>query len=406
MPNVAWPFGAFGKPKPPRPQPQNLLPLGPPDPTDPDGNLVHWTLPPEQVIPPAFGPDEDPLFFRANFGALAIPGNYKWDGDGQDGLPSGGFTFIDGPYQGLHVPFVGGANSTPANVFMCGMTPQYPAEVQTVLITEYIKQGNRHFLTSADPYSWQMRENNFPCTTDTLLNFYGLLRDWGLRVVGWRGDPREDSISLDDLVASGLMDFFINGKEVDSIMTGDEYEVSLETAVRRCKGIPVGAHFTAGDDTPTGRRGCYPIGDRRDTYVNDWSKYNGLVHLMAQFYPYDTMGHMGAMAYYARRHVNLGANGGGDAARGPGAPDSRVIAFEQGQTAVLYGICGNVVVNGQTLRSYREWLPLYNNDLAQAMAAYERARAWSLLCETRNDPRVKPISGYGDGGGKPNGDPI
>ena len=358
-----------------------LPPFDPPD----GENQIHITLPPEQVIPPAFGPGEDPLWMRMNFGNMVIPGDYKWDGSGQNGLPSTGITMTSGPYKGLYVPFLVGANSTPPNAMMSGMTHLYPREVQDAILTEHAKANMRHFLVPGDVQEWNQVENGYIATAAKLVAWYDHLHDWGFRVVGWRGDPRDERIPIEALL--GSIDWYIHGKEVDSIMTSEDYEASLRVIDAKVKGkIPIGVHFTAGAPP---RSECYPLGFPRDTFLNNWSPYDGRVHLMLQMDPDDTAAHMSAMAYYARVHVNCG---GGDGGSGPGAPHSRVVFFESRQTAELYGRCGV------------QWLSRYNNDLAITQNAYARLTSWENICATRNDPRVLPMSGFGDDCSYPNGD--
>ena len=59
-------------------------------------------------------------------------------------------------------------------------------------------------------------------------------------------------------------------------------------------GIPIGAHFTAN----------YPVDFPRDTFLTNWSQYDGRVHLMWQANPADSAGKQAAMLYYAPERVN------------------------------------------------------------------------------------------------------
>ncbi len=215
-----------------------------------------------------------------------------------------------------------------------------------------------------------MPESGFTATPANILAWCRYLRSWGFRVVFWQGDA---SLGLDPILQTaldaGVVSFYIHGKEVDSFFTSEAYEISLQQMDQHMGGrLPIGVHFTASDMPPNGRGFGYPIGFPRDTFLNDWSPYNGRVHLMQQLCVDAPAGLQGASMAYARRWINLGEAGGVDGARGPGAPDSRVIAFEIMSTAQLYGRCNE---------------------------AYGCLRTWELLCGTRDDLRWLPVSGGG-----------
>lgn len=228
---------------------------------------------------------------------------------------------------------------------------------------------------SVDP--WNAAENGFAYSPQSMLDWCRYVASWGFRIVLWQGGwpPFGASDTLKLFLDAGLPNFYIHGKEVDSQpgSTSEEYEASLQALDGYVGGrIPIGVHFSADADRQMG----YPIGFPRETYLNDWSIYDGRVHLCNQQWPYAEAGRQGASTYYARLHVNCGI---GDAAKGPGAPNSRVIAFETMATAQLYGQCDE---------------------------GYGNLRDWELLCGTRDDPRARPVSGFGNGGRYPSGAPI
>lgn len=306
---------------------------------------VHTVLPPEQVIPPHF---TDPAFMRADFNGVTLDLN-RWNAQ--------------------PLPFLVGANSTPLAMLMTPMGILYPRYWQDAMLTEHAERGYDDFVIADD--GWNMAENGFTPTPANLLAWAQYVKSWGFRVVLWRGDPRVGMNGVfHALVDAGGVDFYIHGKEVDSSMTSEAYEASLQELDRYIGGrIPIGVHFTADGDRQMG----YPIGFPRDTFLNDWSPYDGRVHLMQQLDVNASAGLQGASMYYARQHVNAGI---GDAARGPGAPNSRVIAFEIMATGQLYGKCNE---------------------------EYGCLRSWELLSGTRNNPKVRPVSGFANGCRRPDG---
>jgi hypothetical protein len=340
-----------------RPQPVSHAAIAPPfDPSDGDG-IVHTTLPPEQVIPPHF---TDPLFMRADFNGVTIDLS-RWN----PGAPE-------------PLPFLSGANSTPLAMLMTPMLIMYPDYWQDADLTEHAERGYDDFVTA--PNGWNMPENGFPENSlDKLLPWHKKLKAWGFRTVYWQGNYREGLTSVfEALLDAGVIDFFIYGKEVDTMPggTSEEFEAALHNVNDYLGGrIPIGVHFSADGDRHMG----YPIGWTRDTYLNDWSPFNGRVHLMQQMSVEASAGKQGASMYYARRWINLGAKGGVDGAKGPGAPDSRCIAFETMAIAQLYGKCDE---------------------------SYGNLRNWEMLCGVRDNPACLPVSGYGNGCRYPNGDPL
>ncbi len=318
----------------------------------------------------------DPKYMRADFSGVCIEGEYE-----PKTIQHGGVTMITGRWAGLFIPFIDGANTTPANMLMSPMLIMYPADVQAAYLTEYAERRYDDVIIDCEPWA-APREYSI----DEIKAFAKFLRDdWGFRVVLWRGDPhRGVDAMLRGLVEDGLISFYVHGEEVDGKMTSEEYEASLRVVDAYIAArIPIGAHFTC-----NGERGMgYPIGMPRETFLNDWSEFNGRVHLCLQlagdvtpemraFYGWGDdvklvpAGLQGASIYYARRMVNLGEHGGPDGAKGPGAPDSVVILFECMATAKLYGRCSEL---------------------------YARLRSYEGLCGTRDNPKVRPVSGCADG---------
>lgn len=317
--------------------------LPPFDPND-SGGIVHTTLPPEQFIPAHFA---DPTFMRADFNGVTLDTN-RWGGN---------------------PPFLPGANSTPLAMLMTPMLVLYPRHWQDACLTEHAERGYDDLIVDCEPW------NGPAYSPADMLAWCRYVQSWGFRVVLWRGDPtRGIDPMLDTLMQAGAVNFYVHGEEVDRKVTAEQYAASLNQIDQYVGGrIPIGVHFTCDGDRKMG----YPLGFPRDTFLNDWSPYDGRVHLCLQLEGESApAGLQGAAMYYARQHVNAGI---GDAARGPGAPNSRVIAFETMATKQLYGRCDE---------------------------AYGCLRSWELLCGTRLDSRVRPVSGSGNGIRYPNGDPL
>lgn len=332
-----------------RPTPHPHVPIGPPfDPSD-DYGQVHTDLPPEQIIPPHF---TDPAWMRADFNGMTLDLT-RW---------------------GTDLPFLSGANSTPLAMLMTPMLALYPRKWQDACLTEHAERGYDDFVIAL-PQPWNAEENGRSLSTQDTIEWLSYVKSWGFRIVGWRsGRPPaqvEDLTKI--LLDSNLLDWFINGKEVDQQMIAEDFEESLRAIDTYIGGrIPIGAHFSADPMPPNGRGMGYPIGFPRDTFMTSWAPYDGRVHLMMQMCVDAPAGLQGANMYYARRRINCGM---GDGA-GPGAPNSRIIAFETMATAQLYGQCDE---------------------------SYGCLRNWELLCGPRADTCALPVSGFGNGGCYPSG---
>lgn len=334
-----------------RPAPIAHAPLPPFDPND-DGGEVHTVLPPEQVIPDHF---TDPTFMRADFTGVTLDLD-RWN----PGAPA-------------ELPFLAGANSTPKAMLMTPMLALYPPYWRDADFTEHAERGYDDFVSAHVP--WNAAENGVTWDPSKLVLWLREVKSWGFRNVLWYGGrpPDGPDAYVQAACDAGLVDFLIWGKEVDSQMTSEEYDASLQDIDRYIGGrLPIAAHFSADADRQMG----YPIGMPRETFLNDWNPYDGRVHLCNQQWPYAEAGRQGAAMYYARLRVNCGI---GPGAWGPGAPNSRVIAFETMATAQLYGQCDE---------------------------GYGCLRDWELLCGTRDNPKARPVSGFGNGNRYPNGAPI
>lgn len=351
-----------------RPKPIPQTAIAPPfDPSD-SGGIVHTTLPPEQVIPPHF---TDPTWIRADFNGVTLPGSYTPTASAAI-VAAGGVTMTSGRWAGLFVPWLVGANTTPPTMLMTPMLPLYPRSVQDAVLTEHALRGYDDLIYDCAP--WNAAANGRGFTPAAIVAFSQYVRSWGFRPVLWRGDPTQGCDAMfQTIIQQSTPSLYVHGEEVDSKMTSEAYEASLQLVNQYLGGrVPIGVHFTADGNRQMG----YPIGFPRDTFLNDWSPYDGRVHLCEQLDGDASAGLQGASMYYARRYVNAGL---GDGAQGPGAPHSRVIAWETMATKQLYGQCTE---------------------------AYGCLRSWELLCGTRDNPACLPVSGFGNGARYPNGDPL
>lgn len=350
------------------PQPIQLAPIAPPFDASPapSGNLVHTNLPPEQIIPPHFS---DPAWLRADFNGLTL------DGDWSGSVAAGGWTCTSGRWQGLFLPFLNGANSTPPNMLMTPMLIQYPPDVQKAFMTQYCEHGYDDFIF--DCAGW----NGPNWSIDQMQSWTSFLKAWGRRPVFWRGTPNWGA-PLDDMfnALAPLISAYVHGKEADSFTPAETYEQGVQVLVGQTP-LPIFAHFTAEPSAPEGRGMGYPLGFPRDTFILDWSKYDGRLHLALQLNVSSDAGLQGAGTWYARRRVM----GVGDGAQGQGAPNSYVCNFETMATAQLYGKCNE---------------------------SYGCLRDWECLCGTRDGTTspagllIPPPRGFGNGNRYPNGMPI
>lgn len=304
------------------------------------GGIVHTTPPPELSIPTG----RDLMFMRGDFNGVEIDLG-RW------GFPT--------PPAGQTLFNVAGANSTPPGMIMTPMLPLYPRKLQDAVLTEHAERGYWHMIVASD--GWNFTTNQFSWSPQQFTNWCNYVKSWGFYVVYWSSAQIQNPYLS---VARNTIDWHVCGEEVDTKMTAEQYEAVLDDNLQLFGG-PTGAHFTDN----------YPEGFPRDTFLTNWSKYNGRVHLMWQANQNDSAGTQGARLYYARQRVNLGTVGGD----GNPAPDSRVYAFETMATKQLYGQCTE---------------------------EYGNLRSLELLYTTRDNLAIRAMAGFGNGCRLPSGDPI
>ena len=356
-----------GHARPPMMSHEAITPFLDPSP-DVNGNLLSTSLPPEQVIPAHF---TDPLFIRADFNGVTLEGDYVWDGGGTGQQPSGGVTMTSGRWKGLYIPFLLGANSTPPTMIMTPMLPLYPLAVQEAVLWEHASRSLDDLIFSCEP--WNQQVGMIPAQ---ILAFVQRIVSWGFRPFLWRGECRFGVDTMfETLMQSGLISFYGHGTEVDKYVTAEAYEAGLQPIMAYVNGrIGVGFHTTCDG----GRKLGYPFGFPRDTFLPDWSPYDGKLHLLSEQHQDADGAQVQYGLWGARLHVNCGI---GDGARGSGAPHSRTILFECKATNQLYG---------------------------QATETDGARFGWYGLCSIRDaaHPQVLPISGFGNNGRYPDGTAI
>jgi hypothetical protein len=259
-------------------------------------------------------PQRDILFFRADFNGVTLPGTWT---------PSpGGFTVTSGRWNGLFIPYINGANTTPPTMIMTPQLVLYPRKVQDAVLTEHAERNyDRIIWSGTNP--WE----NAPISIQQAKEWGNYIKSWGFWNCIWKGIPDENDPDWSALVSAKLCDFAVFGEEVDGKVTAEQYLSSLR-AVRAgaLNGIPTGAHFTAGP------RGGYPIDAERDTFLagddasGSWSEFDGWLHLCLQSNPNQSAGTQAACTVYARQRMS-------------GAPNSRIILYETMATLQLYGQC-------------------------------------------------------------------
>ena len=326
---------------------------------------MHTTPPPELVIPSKY----DVLFMRGDFNGVTLPGTYS-PSDTASIIANSGCTITSGRWNGLFIPFINGANTTPPTMIMTPMLSVYWAmgctKLVNAVLTEHAERNYSHFITSGTT-PWE----NAPISMDQAIAFGKIIKSWGFYNVIWKGDPTDTS-NWGPLVDAGLCDFAIVGEEVDGKVTAQQYGSILDTVLAGpLNGIPSAAHFTSN----------FPVGFPRDTFFDGSSMpgfdyYNGRVHLCWQADQNQTAGTQGAMMYYARQRVNLGGVGG----NGNPAPNSFVFAYEIMASKQLVGQCTE---------------------------EYGCLRELELLYCPADNPSIAMVHGGGNGLGRyPNGTPI
>lgn len=313
-------YAALGGSRRPSPVQQPPLPAWPPS---SPGGLVHTAPPPE------WQPLTSPYFMTADFNGVTIPGDYVWNGP--QATPGSSVTLIDGPYQGLRIPFLVGANSTPPTMLMTPMLPLYPLDVQTVVFTLHAQRGYKDFVVAAQV--WNDVQNGYQSTPATAAANCAAALAWGFRPILWNGSqqPPNGDPYFRACLSDGVVKFYVCGKEVGTGgYSSQQYAAVVQTAISDCQGkIPVAMHALN-----------YPDGFPQDTFLAGgstgpgWADFDGALHLCHEVNYADTLGTMGARQYYARLRVNLGLVGGD----GRPAPHCRVYAYETLATAQLFNL--------------------------------------------------------------------
>ena len=272
-----------------RPSPVKQEALGPFDSSDEYGDVA-------TSLPNGF--DSNRLFYKADFNGVNLDSN-RW------GIP----------------PYIDGANTTPQTMLMTTMLGLYPRKWQDACLTEHAERNYPDFIISDIP--WNANLNKPDWSIKDTSDWIDYIKSWGFNIIFWTENP-----SVGDPYLRALADkikFHIIGTQVDEFCTAEQYEVILDDNLAMTPGLPSGAHFTPN----------YPVGFPRDTFITNWDKYNGRLHLCMQVDSADSAGKQGAMLYYARLRVKLGQIGG----NGNPAPDSEVTLHECMATNQLYGQC-------------------------------------------------------------------
>lgn len=304
---------------------------------------------------------------RGDFNGVQLSGTYT-PTDTDTIKANGGVTMTSGPWNGLFIPYLVGANTTPPTMIMTPMLPLYPRKVQDAVLTEHAWRNYSHL--TWDQHPWNLEENGMTFSIQQAIAFAKYIKSWGFFSQMWSGWPFDASNPMwGQLVNAKCIDIAIVGEEVDGKVTSEQYDTTIRSLILGggpLDGIPACAHFTAGD------RGGYPIDFPRDTFVTNWADFNGKLHLALQQNPNQTAGTQGATTYYARQRVNLGLVGGD---RRP-APDSIVFAFETMAESQLYGKCTE---------------------------EYGNLRSLELLYCPADNPAIRAMGGFNNGGRYPNG---
>lgn len=256
------------------------------DQSDNDG-IVHTTPPPELVIPSKY----DVMFMRGDFNGINLDVN-RW------GTP----------------PYFIGANTTPVTMLMSPMLIMYSRKWQDAWFTESAERNYSHVVIASA--GWNFVANGFNLSISDIVNWANYVKSWGNYVVYW-GNCQSNDPYLIALVDAHAIDFNVIGEEVNSKVDPTTLEQIIDNNLNIFSG-PTGVHFTSN----------YPISFPLDTYMPNWGKYNGKVHLCWQANQNDSAGKQGAMLYYARQRVNLGWQGEGNINPSFAALDSLIFLFE------------------------------------------------------------------------------
>lgn len=371
-----------GSRRSPRPAPVNQGPLPPFDPSDP-GGIVYTTPPPE------FQPARAKYFLQADFNGVTLSGGWQWNGT--PAAHGSSVTMTSGPWTGLVVPFLVGANSTPPTMLMTPMLPLYPRAVQDAALTEHAWRAYPDFVVSDVP--WNAAENGRghwgPAETVAWAQY---VQSWGFRVPLWSIMPINGDPTFRAMLNASCVSFYVPGEEIAGKMTAEQLPPLLDTALADCgRGLPIAVHLA-----PLG-----PLRFPADTFLDggpnrgSWGQYDGVVGLAYESGNLsnsptlsDPAGEMGALLGYARSMVQLGKSG--DGSWGVPGPNCPIYAWELLATSQLNGVNnGGVSVPDQ---------PVFNE-------AYGCLRSLEMLY-TPAVPGESMINGYANGGRLPPGTPV
>lgn len=319
-----------------RPQPIFAPPF---DPSDPGG--ITWTvLPPEYIIAPN-------------------PSKALWRGD------FGGMTLAQTP------PLVPGCNTTPPEMVMTFLLPEYERKWQDIILTEHAWRSYTHFHL-AD-------RQNGGITGQAFVELMQYVQSWGNYSSYWgMGTPDGNFGSWAD--AQGLFMPTLNALQAAGAKTCENAILIVGEELNSCtspaglldivshlapicngSGIDMWLHFTS--NYPS-----WPIGGQSS--VQFWEEMAGLgiKGLCWQGDPADGPGTMSAHMYDSRRYL----------ASADGA--LRLVAFELLATHQLYG---------------------------KASEADGRRYSWECNCAPQGIASIPPVMGGGNGfGSYPNGGAI
>jgi hypothetical protein len=345
----------------PRPAPIRQPALPPWDAADVGGGVP--TTPPPELLAAL----SDPLYLRADFDGVCLGGGSI--GNAGNAPVNAAIEAACIARWGSLPPMLNGANGTPVPMLMTPMLGLYPRTWQDAALTEHAERGYQDIVVSY----WNDQANGVTTTPAMLVQWAQYVKSWGFRVAFWQGALTLNDPFLAALVDAHALDWYLPGEEIDQQpgMNPAQLETVLDNALAgAANGIPVLGHFS------TGSRGGYPLGFPLDTYLTDWSKYDGKVHLALQLDQTRSAGTEDAvLGVYTRPRVHLGQLGG----NGQLALNSKVFIWEYGATAELYGT----------------WTE-----------AYTSLRVLEALYDVRTDSRIPALGGFANGARWPSGWPL
>ncbi len=318
----------------PRPQPS----LGAYDPDD-AGGVVSRSCPPEQTLPPDM-----------------------WRGD------FGGVTLAVDPNT---VPLVDGCNTTPRNMMMSFLLPQYARLWQDIILTEHCWRSYTRF--HLDRWWWE-HAGLGPTQAVQLMAYihgsYALTTSyWGMGTSDGQQDLNGALAllmpTLNALIAAGPTvcerTILIVCEETNSCMSPATLDALVVAIAPICRGagIRLRHHFTA----------RYPAWPNGGSPVDFWARQSalGVEGLCYQAIPTDPAGTMAAAMWDARRYM------------GQADPNLKLTAFELCAEEQLYG-----------RRTEQDGCRL----------------GLELTFATRGDTNYPPVDGYGGGGCRLDGSPL